>query len=190
MIITMKYFLLFLFFSLFTLFGQDTATNGETVETPIVKPSELNTSKEKENSKPNSIDDDELDKEFYTYYYMNLPKYLQKEDKDKKKLHSNLIRTFKKEIVKRDRSVTQEELLNISPATSKIRRVFEDSKWMKKIKNELRYIQFTEYMYIIKYKKYLTLILFHLDPEMHLQSPSQVEFLQVKEPDITPELDY
>lgn len=184
----MKYCLLFLFSLLISLYGQDTATNGETVETPRVRPNELNTVKEKE--KPSSIDDDELDKEFYTYYYMNLPKYLQKEDKDKKKLHSNLIQVFKKEIAKRDRSVTREVLQDISPATSKIRRVFEDSKWMKKIKSELRYIQFTEYMYIIKYKKYITLILFHLDPEMHLQSPSQVEFIQVKEPDANQELDY
>ena len=95
----------------------------------------------KEKSNPDSFEDDELDKEFYTYYYMNLPKNLQKEEKSKSKLHSSLIQVFKKEISKRDRNVTKETLSDISPSTAKFKRVLESSKWMKKIKSELRYIQ-------------------------------------------------
>ena len=52
---------------------------------------------------------------------------------------------------------------------------------MKKIRTELKYIQFTEFMYIVRYQTYMTLILFHLDPELHLQTPSQVEFINVKQ---------
>ncbi len=180
MIISMKY--IFLFLLALSVYGQS-PSKSVTVTTSSAKPVDTKPEREKEKEmKPtNSLDDEELDKVFYTYYYLNLPKHLQKEDKDKKKLNENLIRVFKKEIAKRDRSVSKETIEGISPATIKFKRVLEDSKWMKKIKGELKYIHFSEYMYIIRYKTYLTLIIFQLDPELHLQSPSQVEFINVKE---------
>ena len=87
------------------------------------------------------------------------------------------------------RSVTKETLEGISPTTIKFKRVLEDSKWMKKIKSELKYIHFTEYMYIVRYKNYLTLILFQVNPELHLQSPSQVEFINAKEAEPSQDLE-
>ena len=176
----MKYIILFLLLA-FSVYAQSPA-RGVSVKTTVPPPVEVKQEKEKETIKNNSLDDDdELDKVFYTYYYLNLPKHLQKEGKDKKKLHSNLVGIFKKEVIKRDRSVTKEAIDGISPTTIKFKRVTEDSKWMKKIRSELKYIQFTEFMYIVRYQTYMTLILFHLDPELHLQTPSQVEFINVKQ---------
>ncbi len=179
-IISMKYLFIFLF--ALSVYAQS-PSRGVSVKTTIPPPNEVKREKEKEKETPksNSLDDEELDKVFYTYYYLNLPKHLQKEGKDKNKLNTNLIGIFKKEVVKRDRSVTKETIDGISPTTIKFKRVFEDSKWMKKIKGELKYIQLTEYMYIVRYQTYMTLILFHLDPERHLQSPAQVEFINVKQ---------
>lgn len=178
---SMKYLILFLLFA-FSVYAQSPA-RGVSVKTTVPPPVEVKQEKEKEKEpvKNSSFDDDELDKVFYTYYYLNLPKHLQKEGKDKKKLHTNLVGIFKKEVVKRDRSVTKETIDGISPISIKFKRVTEDSKWMKKIRTELKYIQFTEFMYIVRYQTYMTLILFHLDPELHLQTPSQVEFINVKQ---------
>lgn len=184
MIITMKY----LFFLILTISIYAQSARPVTVKTFDTPPNETKVEPKKEKEKPkeaepkeaSSLDDDELDKLFYTYYYLNLPKHLQKEDKDKKKLHTNLIGVTKKEIQKRDRSVSKEDIDNISPSTVKFKRVTDESKWMKKIKAEMKYINFTEYMYIVRYKQYLVLIIFHLDPELHLQSPAQVEFLNVQ----------
>ena len=187
MIISMKYLLIFLI--AITVSAQSTS-RGISVKTTVPPPNEVKPEKEKEPvAKTSSLDDEELDKVFYTYYYLNLPKHLQKEDKDKKKLNQNIIRVFKKEIAKRDRSVSKETLDGISPTTIKFKRVQEDSKWMRKIKKEIRHIHFTEYMYIVRYQNYLTLILYQLDPELHLQSPSQVEFINVKETESNQDLE-
>lgn len=185
MIVGMKFLSFCLILSIFSITAESSFRRDS--KSTANKPVEEMVNKEKSN--PDSFEDDELDKEFYTYYYMNLPKHLQKEEKSKSKLHSSLIQVFKKEISKRDRNVTKETLSDISPSTAKFKRVLESSKWMKKIKSELRYIQFTEFMYIIKYKKYLTLILYQVDPELHIQTPSRVEFLMVKDPEVNRELE-
>ena len=185
MIERMKIFLIFLILSFFSIHSESSYRKDS--KSVINKSKEDKTNKEKSN--PDNFEDDELDKEFYTYYYMNLPKFLQKEEKSKSKLQSSLIQVFKKEITKRDRNVTKETLSDITQSTTKFKRVLESSKWMKKIKSELRYIQFTEYMYIIKYKKYLALILYQVDPDLHIQTPSRVEFLMVKEADPNQELE-
>jgi hypothetical protein len=158
----MKYILILIFFIVSTQ-AQNTAPTESTLK-----------------QKTKTFDDDELDKEFYTYYYLNLPKHLQKEDKDKKKLQANILKVVKKEIEKRDRSVSKEELLEISVQNTKIKRVHEDSPWMKLLKKEIKYIQFTDFMYISKYKKYLILVIYSLDPEKHRLSPSQVEYLKAE----------
>ena len=188
MIISMKYLLIILIAT--SVYAQS-PSRGISVKTTVPPPNEVKPEKEKEPpaKTTSSLDDEELDKVFYTYYYLNLPKHLQKEDKDKKKLNQNLIRVFKKEIAKRDHEVTKETLDGISPTSIKFKRVQEDSKWMKKIKKEIRHIQFTEYMYIVRYQTYLTLILYQLDPELHLQSPSQVEFINVKETEPSQDLE-
>ena len=135
---SMKYLILFLLFA-FSVYAQSPA-RGVSVKTTVPPPVEVKQEKEKEKEpvKNSSFDDDELDKVFYTYYYLNLPKHLQKEGKDKKKLHTNLVGIFKKEVVKRDRSVTKETIDGISPTSIKFKRVTEDSKWMKKIRTELK----------------------------------------------------
>ena len=152
MIISMKYLLIFLI--AITVSAQSTS-RGISVKTTVPPPNEVKPEKEKEPvAKTSSLDDEELDKVFYTY-----------------------------------RSVSKETLDGISPTTIKFKRVQEDSKWMRKIKKEIRHIHFTEYMYIVRYQNYLTLILYQLDPELHLQSPSQVEFINVKETESNQDLE-
>lgn len=153
----MKYFLLILLF-VFSVFGQTTGPAHQ-----------------------NKTDDlEDLDKEFYTYYYMNLPKYLQPEERDKKKIQTNILRALKKEIIRRDMKVTKEEVNEIKASDIKIKRVTEDSPWIKLIKKEMKYIYFTDYMFIAKYKKYLIFVLYTVDPEKHLITPAQVEYLKAE----------
>ncbi len=52
---------------------------------------------------------------------------------------------------------------------------------MKKIKKEMGYIYFTDFMYIIQYDKYIALVLYEVDPKKHLLKPSQVELILKKE---------
>ncbi len=153
----MKYFLLLILFVI-PVFGQTTGP-----------------------AQQNKTDDlEDLDKEFYTYYYMNLPKYLQPEEKDKKKIQTNIFRVLKKEIVKRDPKITKEEINEIKPSDIRIKRVTEESPWIKLIKKEMKYIYFTDYMFIAKYKKYLIFVLYTVDPEKHLITPAQVEYLKAE----------
>ncbi|HNH02348.1 MAG TPA: hypothetical protein PLP72_22515, partial [Leptospiraceae bacterium] len=118
----MKY-LLILLFSLSLAAQSAKPVTVKTFDTVVDSKTETKKEKEKPKEKEiepkesSSLDDDELDKLFYTYYYLNLPKHLQKEDKDKKKLHTNLIGVTKKEIAKRDRSAPKEDIDNISPST-------------------------------------------------------------------------
>ncbi len=160
----MKYLLFFLSFAIF---------------------SQANTPINSNSSQKNKLEDTEdLDKEFYTYYYMNLPKYLQGDEKDKKKLQANILKVMKKEIAKRDRNFPAEELKELKATDIRTKRVFDDSPWIKLIKKEMKYIQFTDYMFISKYKKYMIFVLYSLDPEKHLITPTQVEYLkaEVNEP--------
>lgn len=157
----MKYILLFLIN--FAIFSQNT---------PPINQNSMQKNK--------TEDTEDLDKEFYTYYYMNLPKYLQAEEKDKKKLQANILKVMKKEIGKRDRLVTKEELQELKATDIRTKRVFEDSPWLRLIKKEMKYIQFTDYMFIAKYKKYMIFVLYNLDPEKHLITPVQVEYLKAE----------
>ncbi|MCB1177757.1 MAG: hypothetical protein KDK36_09280 [Leptospiraceae bacterium] len=128
------------------------------------------------------FEDLELDKEFYVYYnYLNTqPKSDSREEN--KILNTNLLKTFKGEIKLRDPEnyrVIQED---INVATVKVKNVSKDSIWMKKIRKEVGYIQFTDFMYIIKYKNYLALILYEVDPKKHLITPNQLELIINREP--------
>jgi hypothetical protein len=55
------------------------------------------------------------------------------------------------------------------------------SDLMKKIKKEIGYIYFTDYMYIIQYDKYIALVLYEVDPKKHLLKPTQVELIIKRE---------
>ncbi len=123
----------------------------------------------------------ELDKEFYVYYnYMNQPKNDIREEN--KTLNTNVLQIFKKEIQLRDPQNYENIQNDINVATVKLKNVSKDSIWMKKIKKEVGYIHFTNYMYIVKYKNYLALIIYEVDPRKHLITPYQLELIINREP--------
>lgn len=130
--------------------------------------------------------DEELDKEFYINY-LSLPgaKYQKEKVEGEKKLNEKLLKIFKAEVEKRDLEVSKETLKEISSRTVRIKRVFPDSDWMVRLKKEFSRadvtISFTDYMYILKYRKYYTLITFEYDPVKHHVSPNQVELVFNKE---------
>ena len=66
-------------------------------------------------------------------------------------------------------------------AKIKFKQVSRYSIWMKKIKKEIGYIYFTDYMYIIQYDKYIALVLYEVDPKKHLLKPTQVELIIKRE---------
>lgn len=118
----------------------------------------------------------ELDKEFYVYYnYMNQPKSDIREEL--KILNTNVLKIFKSEIQLRDPQNYEIIQNDINVATIKMKNVSKDSFWMKKIKKEVGYIHFTNYMYIVKYKNYLALIIYEIDPRKHLITPYQLELI-------------
>lgn len=157
----------------FSLYAQNNAEN---------KPNSLNTSKPKPEQIHLDDDSEDLDELFYNRYFMVSPKQFEKEEEKKSSmLLTNLVRVFKNEVAKRDHTISKETLRDISSSTIKYKKVSEDSEAMKGIQQELKYIYFTKFMYIVKYKKYMSLILFQFDPGLHLQSPSQIEFLKIKD---------
>jgi hypothetical protein len=132
----------------------------------------------------NLIEELDLDKDFYNRYYILNHPTKDSEDiirKENEILNTNLIKSFKSEIVLRDSPNCQRLLPDINVATVRIKNVSKDSIWMKKIRKEVGYISFTEHMYIIKYQNYLALILYEIDPRKHILSPNQIELIINKE---------
>lgn len=125
-----------------------------------------------------SYDDSELDKIFYTSYrFLNQPKL----ENTEKTLNTNLVKAFKNEIILRDSPNCLKYLQDINVSSIRKKLVDKESIWMKKIKKEVGYVQFTDFMYIVKYQNYLALIIYEIDPNRHLTKPSQIEFIMNKE---------
>jgi hypothetical protein len=173
---------LILSFSLFAQGKDSSAINSVPIKTSGNTNPQDNAKQLTPDKDPNAdiFNDLDLDKEFYTYYFLNLPKFEQKDTGEDKKLSVNLIKAFKGEISKRDPSL-KNNLDDINLATVKYRRVSEDSVWMKRIKQVMGYIQFTQYMYIIKYRKYIALVTYKADPRLHIQTAHWVELIVGKD---------
>ncbi len=128
--------------------------------------------------------DDELDKLFYQYYfYQKEPDFEDLLKEQNQTIKSNLIRAIKNEVFIRDPQNFQKASAEIESPDAKIKfkQVSRYSIWMKKIKKEMGYIYFTDFMYIIQYDKYIALVLYEVDPKKHLLKPAQVELILKKE---------
>lgn len=151
--------------------------------------SKLTAGSEKEkNSKASdsaSVDDeDDLDKIFYQYYFFQKEPDLEDLQKERNQtLRTNLIKAMKDEVFIRDPANLQKakEEIDKPDANIKFRQVSRYSIWMKKIKREIGYLIFTDYMYIIQFQQYIALILYEVDPKKHLMKPVGVELVIKKE---------
>lgn len=116
-----------------------------------------------------------LDRKYYEKHYKNLPS---ETAKTKAKLEYNLIRQLKREILGRDYSKENlEKIKEIAPANIQYERVTRESKWVRGIKKALPHIKEMEYMYIVKYEKYICFINFHVNPENYISEPYQRELV-------------
>lgn len=120
----------------------------------------------------------DLDREYWSYFYIpDFSEKLKEEKEEERKFNNNIIRVFKSEIEKRDSPYCLEELPNINENTVRIREINANNQWIQEVKKKLKHLKFTEYMYLVKYKRYLSYISFEVDPKEHLQSPYQVELV-------------
>ncbi len=118
---------------------------------------------------------DGQDKEFYEYYYKtqveNLPL-------KKAKLEYNLIKTLKKEISSRDYSkATLEAVKKIDSSNVKYERVYRDSKWVRGILAQMTHLSVKDFMYVVKYDKYMCFMTFETNPESYLQEARQSQLI-------------
>ncbi len=171
----MKAFLLF-FLSSFLLFAQSKENPSK---------GSLPSGKDKEPSIDSaSVIDDELDKIFYQYYFYQKDPDLEDLQKEQNQtIKKNLIRALKNEVFIQDPANVQKASAEIESPDAKIKfkQVSRYSIWMKKIKKEIGYVYFTDYMYIIQYDKYIALVLYEVDPKKHLLKPTQVELIIKRE---------
>jgi hypothetical protein len=148
--------------------------------------SKLSSGTDKPKQQDNSFDDDEdLDKVFYQYYFFQKEPDLDDLQKEQNStLKQNLIKAMKDEVFIRDPSNLQKakEEIEKPDAKLKFKQVYKYSPWMKKIKREIGYIVFTDYMYIIQFQDYIALVLYQVDPKKHPMSPIAVELVIKKEP--------
>lgn len=115
------------------------------------------------------------DKEFYEYYYKTQAENLPLK---KAKLEYNLIRTLKKEILSRDYSKANLELVKkIEGSNIKYERVYRDSKWVRGFLSQMPHLNVLDYMYIVKHDKYMCFLTFETNPESYLQEARQSQLL-------------
>jgi hypothetical protein len=169
--------LIFLF--CFSLVAQDTPMKN--TSQPASQKNDPVQEKEDEGWKSIYEEEDDLDKEFFVYYQnLNQPK--ESRSDRIKLLLSNLIKSFKAEIQLRDSPNCLQYLPDINAGTVRYKTVTKDSVWMKRVRKEVGLLQFTEFMFLIKYKNYLALIMYEVDPRRYTTSPTQVELIVNKEP--------
>ncbi|TGN19698.1 hypothetical protein [Leptospira idonii] len=117
------------------------------------------------------------DKEFYEYYYKT---QAENQPLKKAKLEYNLIKTLKKEILSRDYSKeTIEAIKKIDASNVKYERVYRESKWVRGFMNQMPHLSTGDFMYIIKYDKYMCFITFDVNPESYLQPAKQSQLIFV-----------
>lgn len=170
-------FLIFLLCS--ALIAQETPVKN--TSSPAEKKSDSPVEKEDEGWKSIYEEEDDLDKEFFVYYQnLNQPK--ESRSDRVKMLLANLIKSFKTEIQLRDSPNCLQYLPDINAGTVRYKTVTKDSVWMKRVRREVGVLQFTEFMFLIKYRNYLALIMYEVDPRRYTTSPTQIELIVNKEP--------
>lgn len=158
------------------------AANKDTkVETAKSTPNDTNVSPHKDKQeakiKETSVEID-LDKEYWSYFYIpDFNEKLKEEKEAEKRLNQNILRIFKAEIEKLDTPNCLPELPNITDTSVRIKEIQPNNQWIQEVQKKLKHLKFTEYMYLVKYKNYLSYISFEVDPKLHLQSPFQVEMV-------------
>ena len=115
-----------------------------------------------------------MDKEYFEYYFETIP---DRTKQQKAKLEYNLIRIIKREIKRKDPSVSDEMISAIKSETIKYEKLGKESYWLRGIKDIFKFIKYTDNMYIVKYDKYLVYMSFEMDPALYIQPPFQVEVI-------------
>jgi len=116
-----------------------------------------------------------LDRIYFETYYRNLPT---DRAKSKAKLEYNLIYNLRREILARDYSEENlKKVKEINPSNIRYERITRDSKWVRGMKKALPHLKEMEYMYIVKFEKYLCFINFHANPEDYILEPYQRELV-------------
>ncbi|MCU0825218.1 MAG: hypothetical protein MUF77_11320 [Leptospira sp.] len=115
------------------------------------------------------------DKELYEYYYKTRPANF---PVSKAKLEYNLIKTLKKEILSRDYSKESIEATKKIDATNiQYERVYRESKWVRGFMNQNTHLNYSEFMYVAKYDKYMVFMTFDTNPESYLQPARQAQIV-------------
>lgn len=159
--------------SFFSLFAQDESSTPK---------NELAKEKQK------ILEEDGLDKEFYDYYVNTLPQKEKQTEKglERERLLNNLVRLFKKEIVRQDKANSKEIIKEIDETSMKYQKVTWESEWLQRMQKEIGErdhvkLVFTDHMFFVRYKRYLAIMTFTIDPRKHyLSSTEQVELLIIK----------
>jgi len=115
------------------------------------------------------------DKEFYEYYYKTQAENLPLK---KAKLEYNLIKTLKKEIMSRDYSKANMDLIKkIDGANIKYERVYRESKWVRGFLAQMPHLAVKDFMYVVKFDKYMCFMTFETNPESYLQEARQSQLI-------------
>ncbi|MDF3819958.1 hypothetical protein P3G55_08620 [Leptospira sp. 96542] len=115
------------------------------------------------------------DKELFEYYYKTRPENL---PPNKAKLEYNLIKSLKKEILSRDYSKENLEGIKKIDATNiQYERVYRESKWLRGFMVQNTHLSYGEFMYVVKYDKYMCFVNFDVNPEMYLQQSRQSQLV-------------
>ncbi|MBE7413445.1 MAG: hypothetical protein L6Q54_06585 [Leptospiraceae bacterium] len=171
----MRTTLLFLAISI-GIFAQD--KQNATVNEKKDQPSNSTENNQPKEQKKDSDQATVMDKEYYEYYFTTLPDSAKLK---KEKLEFNLIKTFKTEINKRDYPACKDLLPQITAKSVQYEKVTPESIWVRGIKDVLGYLPYKEYMYIIKFQKYLAYISYETDPSKYVQAPFQMELIFKKD---------
>ncbi|MCB1160527.1 MAG: hypothetical protein H7A25_21720 [Leptospiraceae bacterium] len=158
-----------------SVYAQVDETNGlESSKGEAPKTSETSSSSTEEKAKIMG-DDLDLDREFYSTYFLIDPLDYKKEQENnqKERVEENLLFHLRNEIRKRDKR-NEHVLRDLNLSTMRYQKVNEDSPWLKKIRADiLGNLSITEYIYIAKYKSYLCLIIFEMDPRRFKKCPTR-----------------
>ncbi|WP_411821403.1 hypothetical protein [Leptospira sp. 'Mane'] len=115
------------------------------------------------------------DKEFYEYYYKTIA---ESQPLKKAKLEYNLIKALKKEITSRDTTKeAKESIKKIDSASIKYERVYRESKWVRGIMGQMPHISSRDFMFIVKYDKYMCFVSYDVNPESYLQEARQAQLI-------------
>ena len=119
----------------------------------------------------------ELDQEFYNDYLDSLPN---RRAIRKKTLETNLLRVFKKLILRRDPFGGPGFNKTLTSTAMRYKQVNLDSVFIRGLFHELKYLRPTPYMYIVGAGPYRTFVSFKADPRAFLVGEFQTRTLKRK----------